>query len=302
MVSDRSKCLFCGSLELVRTHSRLYHKQFPQHGPFDFFKCGQCGSGMTLPTPSCASLAQLYGSYKSGLPEQYRSGTPEDFLQPWHTLAVSRIKNILGLDYSGNFAWIDIGAGGGELAVNLARSFPNSHGVAVDLHDHPDYLAANAPEVKWSKQDINSLKFSYSVKQEFDIVLSTAVLEHVISPLDFISALIGLIRPGGMLYLICPNYGSIARKILGKNWPYFSPGEHLAMPTSVGAIECVQRAITAVSGNTAQYSIVSRSVALSYPFRYILERFGMHSVAQIFPKKLGVPLPVGALETYIIRL
>lgn len=301
MASDCFTCLFCGSLELVRTHSRLFHKQFPQHGPFDFFQCGHCGSGMTLPTPSCASLAKLYGSYNAGLPGQYRSSNPEDFSQPWHTLAVSRIKKILGLNCNGTIAWIDIGAGGGELAVNLARSFPHSHGMAVDLHDYPDYLAANAPAVVWRKLDINSSRFASDIKQEFDIVLSTAVLEHIISPLEFITALIGLIRPGGMLYLICPNYGSIARKALGESWPYFSPGEHLAMPTSVGAIECIMRAIASVPGNSGQFSVVSRPVALLYPFKYILERLGVHSVAQFLPKKIGVPLPVGALETYIIR-
>ncbi|HXE97673.1 MAG TPA: class I SAM-dependent methyltransferase [Dongiaceae bacterium] len=256
---------------------------------------------MTLPPPARDTLNRLYGLYTSGLPEHYRKGNPEDFLQPWHTLAVSRVQEIRRLDRHSEFTWIDVGAGGGELAVNLSKSFPNSHGTAVDLHDRPAYVAADAPDVVWHKLDINGTNFADDFRQQYDMVISTAVLEHVISPLDFISALLRLLCPGGLLYMICPDYGSAARRALGRFWPYFSPGEHLAMPTDAGAIACANRAIASVLGDIRQCTVVSQPVALSYTFRYILERLGMQAVADLLPRQLGMPLPVGALETYILR-
>jgi SAM-dependent methyltransferase len=153
----------------------------------------------------------------------------------------------------------------------------------------------------WLKRDINGTHFADTIRQQYDIVISTAVLEHVIRPLDFISALLRLLCPGGLLYMICPDYGSAARRSLGKFWPYFSPGEHLAMPTDAGAVACAQRAIASVLGDVRQCTVVSRSVALSYTFRYILERLGMPAVADLLPRGLRMPLPVGALETYILR-
>ena len=59
--------------------------------------------------------------------------------------------------------------------------------------------------------------------------------------------------------MICPDYGSFARRALGRAWAYFEPGEHLSIPTREGALACVRRAATerdSVRSNIALANVV----------------------------------------------
>jgi len=103
-----------------------------------------------------------------------------------------------------------------------------------------------------------------------------------------------------MLYLLCPNNASLASRVLGKRWPLFTPGEHLAMPTKSGAVRCVQREWHLLSDDES-INVSSSGLMLPYTLRYLMRRLGLYVIGRMLPIGLSFPLPVGALETVATR-
>ncbi len=61
----------------------------------------------------------------------------------------------------------------------------------------------------------------------FDVITSFEVLEHLPEPLKELELFHKFLRPGGLLYLTTPNFGSIGRRLAGKDWSIVNYPEHL---------------------------------------------------------------------------
>lgn len=288
-------CCFCGGTALTCVGRGLYHPLKRDHGPFDFYRCDTCGSGTTPELPSQKQLADLYGSFREGLPEFQRSLTSDDPQIAWYRQCLDRIRRLTGFEDRSEFRWIDVGAGGGELSAMLLERFPRSRGTALDLHPRPAALKS-FDRLEWRQTDLNE-EFARGLAAA-DVVVSTAVWEHVLRPDRFAAELLKLIAPSGAVYLVCPNYDSLARRMLGSRWPYFTPGEHLHMPSPDGARRCLEREWKR-EGGRPEVSIVSRPILLPYSLRYALRRFGMERIGRRVPMAIHFPMPVGALETTV---
>ena len=77
----------------------------------------------------------------------------------------------------------------------------------VDLHTRP---VALPPSVAWHQIDLNQPNFHEQIGGKADVVYATAVWEHVSKPDIFAQNMVKLLNGGGLLYLVCPNYASIA--------------------------------------------------------------------------------------------
>jgi SAM-dependent methyltransferase len=53
----------------------------------------------------------------------------------------------------------------------------------------------------------------------FDVVSLWDVIEHLTSPNDVVADIYNLLKPGGYFLVNYPDYGSLASKTLGSNWP-----------------------------------------------------------------------------------
>lgn len=292
-------CVFCGGTSLRKTHSDLYHTFKLDHGPFEFHQCEDCGSGVTLQPPSSERLGELYSSYKEGLPDLHREIMEDDAQTALYEQCARRLLAVAKPVEDSN--WIDVGAGGGELSEIISKLLPRSRGKAVDLHKRPRRLQSNS-SIDWIQTDINECGFTEreDLAGTADMVISTAVWEHVLFPDIYARDLLRLLKPGGVLYLMCPNYGSLARKVMDRRWPYFTPGEHLNMPTPLGARLCLIRQWTELKGANKLADVRSAAIALPYSIRYVLRRFRLHTLGKLVPPGLGVPLPSGALEAVVI--
>ncbi len=153
------------------------------------------------------------------------------------------------------------------------------------------------PSVSWLELDLNQPDFHKTIGRKADVVYATAVWEHVSQPDVFAHSMVELLNNAGLLYLVCPNYSSIARKVLDTRWPYFTPGEHLTMPSPRGAEICLRR-VFADAGLTSAH-VAARPMLLVYSLFYTANRLGL-PFAGLIPRALRIPMPAGALESVAI--
>ena len=79
--------------------------------------------------------------------------------------------------------------------------------------------------------------------ESFDVVTLMDVIEHVPEPLELIAEVYRILRPGGVLLIVTPNFGSLFVRLYGRNaygiWPdqhivYFQPSTMARLLRSVG--------------------------------------------------------------------
>ena len=63
--------------------------------------------------------------------------------------------------------------------------------------------------------------------ETFDVVTMLDVIEHLSDPASSLRKIYRLLKPGGWLYVVTPNFDSIPRRILGANWGIITPEHHL---------------------------------------------------------------------------
>ena len=150
----------------------------------------------------------------------------DDVATPWHNFVLNEINET---DIEEKMV-LEIGCGRGGFAKYLVEKF-----TSIKLLYACDYsdLAVEMGKVKvenskitWQTEDIQSLSFD---NESFDTIISCETIEHVPLPLKALSELHRVLKPGGRLFLTCPNYFNlfglwcVYRKIIGK--PYTEGGQ-----------------------------------------------------------------------------
>ena len=76
----------------------------------------------------------------------------------------------------------------------------------------------------------------------FDIATLWDVLEHMKDPIEFLSKLMSIIKPGGLLVVQCPNMESYEFLKFGNKWNWLTPGDHLQFFTLKSLVRVVTKA------------------------------------------------------------
>jgi 2-polyprenyl-3-methyl-5-hydroxy-6-metoxy-1,4-benzoquinol methylase len=115
---------------------------------------------------------------------------------------------------------LDVGCGDGQLLRTA-----NDEGwdaVGIDLSETA-VLLCHRRGLAASKTDF----FDASLDtQRFDVIIMSELIEHVPSPQRFLKRAEELLDADGVLYLTTPNFGSLARRVLGETWSVIHP-EHI---------------------------------------------------------------------------
>lgn len=285
-------CCFCNSKNLKILYSDAYHPYKKDHGPFNFYKCKNCGSGLTFPLPSPENLEALYKNFSGGLIPRIREIRDSNPLSRWYSQCIKHaFKGYL--PPNNNFNWIDVGAGNGELSELMASKFISSQGTAMDFHVTP-HLLEKLKNVRWTNIDLNKIHLHEILKT--DLIFLITVLEHVLYPDKLVNHLLKGLNPGGKLYITVPDFGSLASGVLKNKWPYYLPGEHLNIPSKKGMGLMLQN-LCKNEFTHKKYSIMVKSTVLPYPLGYYLSYWGIERKS-IF-SKAAVRLPTGILEASV---
>jgi 2-polyprenyl-3-methyl-5-hydroxy-6-metoxy-1,4-benzoquinol methylase len=115
---------------------------------------------------------------------------------------------------------LDVGCGDGQLLKTAQKEGWDPMG--IDLSEPAIRLCRKA-SLPASKTDFFDEVLD---PQRFDAIVMSELLEHVPAPQRFLKRAEELLRPGGVLYLTTPNFGSLGRRMLGAHWSVVHP-EHI---------------------------------------------------------------------------
>jgi 2-polyprenyl-3-methyl-5-hydroxy-6-metoxy-1,4-benzoquinol methylase len=129
---------------------------------------------------------------------------------------------------AGALALLDVGCWTGEFVAWLQRRRPHWR---VQGLEPVESAARMARERHGAKVTTGSLTDCPFAAGSLDVVTMWHVLEHLDDPPAAVSGARRLLKPGGLLALRTPNYGSLYRRLYGGRWRGYRAGEHLYLFT-----------------------------------------------------------------------
>lgn len=214
-------------------------------------RCSACGLAYTGRRPSDEELAAWYAEYPI-----------LDHVPPATTARLEELVRSFD-SYRQLGTLLDVGAGSGHLLEAAVSAGWIPHAVESGPRQS-ERLAARGfplhpPLLDGPRPDDCS----------FDVVVLQEVIEHMRDPDLELRKVARILRPGGLLYVTCPNFASLSRRLLGPRWRvvqypehlnYFTPSALRSLTARHGLRE-VAVATTGLSIGDIQGAVMSRSGA-----------------------------------------
>ena len=211
-----SACNFCGA------EKRSSVCMLQKNPLVSLQKCVNCGAASASRLPTTEALDEYYEDY-------YRSASfaadAERITFDDTTRFGVHLAHRLA-DYVGESSnkILDFGGGDGTMALRTAQQLLQRglDGAHITVVDYNDTLATtDDTRVTLVRQDtLEGLS-----PQGFDVVIASAVIEHIPEPLPVLIALLNLLKKGGIFYARTPYVVPLIRlfRLLGLGWHFTFP-------------------------------------------------------------------------------
>jgi len=217
---------WCGNREAVPFCAQMFRRKFV------VLRCCACGTHRILPR---ALQSQNDATRLYNLQEHTRAVIPNAVLEENAQKILERIQRV-GIAFNGNQTVIDIGCSDGLLIESIRRR-SGCRAIGVDVDQKVLALAQqNYPQVEFIQARLDEVEKTLPAA---DVVIASAILEHVTDPKNFLKTLKDLLNPGGHIFLLTPNSDSRNYLILRSCWrELLAIGEHIYLfnPTSIGTL------------------------------------------------------------------
>jgi glycosyltransferase involved in cell wall biosynthesis/SAM-dependent methyltransferase len=240
------ECLACGGATDILRHD-LHDTRFGIPGAWSAARCRDCRLLQTAPRPEPAELAELYarhynytsshsGSHEgSGNESAYRRMRDAFFASP-----ISRLWLALDGDISfharrGSGRLLEIGCNEGR---NL--DFYRRSGFSVEGQE-PNPVAAAAARARGHEVKEVELD-ALSAAEPYDVVVLSQVLEHTPEPAQMLAHIYRCLRPGGEVWISCPNERSWLADVFSGYWINWHVPFHLSHFDAHGLARVVKNA------------------------------------------------------------
>jgi SAM-dependent methyltransferase len=210
---EKAACLLCNGA-LAKSVGGLFDTRFGVEGRYEVWRCLECGLEQIFPVPTPAELGRLYESYYNFGGER---GTAYTRLREWFfSSLLYRVWIFLDGDISfhgrkGAGRLLDAGCNEGRGLRIYARN-----GFEVEGLELNPSAAAVAREAGFTVHLGDTTDFA--APAAYDVVILSNVLEHAPDPKKVLRNVRGNLRPGGQLWISCPNSRSWLRKAFGRSW------------------------------------------------------------------------------------
>ena len=197
---------------------------------FDLFRCSSCGLVSTYPLLSPQQLSNYYHSdYYGG--ERDKEKTAAKF-HPWieslvklanasrSRLAIRYLDKSSGSQSSlaRKYQFLDVGCGRGTFISSLAKEGHSC--VGTEIAEFQSEPQANVAILRGTLEDLQLPSSS------FDGVWIWHVLEHTTDPQSTMRAISRVLRPGGVVAIAVPHFGSWQRSLFGRHWFHLDLPRH----------------------------------------------------------------------------
>jgi 2-polyprenyl-3-methyl-5-hydroxy-6-metoxy-1,4-benzoquinol methylase len=195
----RDRCPVCLSEDERRACLRI------QDDPvIEMLFCRACEACSASHMPKQELLDRYYSQYYSQAGDHVTFGNPDRFAR--HLSTVLRPQAVSSLRI------LDFGGGDASLAIALAQKFQFNAGfripIVIDVVDYEKPREASIPNIAVKgHRDLNE------VGGQYDVLLASAILEHIPDAHSTIRKLVGMAGPGAFMYARTPYVVPLARLV-----------------------------------------------------------------------------------------
>ena len=201
---------------------------FEKYG-FAHDKCSACNFVFVNPYPPESVISAIYdGEYYTRvrdlfeLPRVKQGQEHTPFSAPKEVLQET-VRRIVGSRKTGR--WLDIGGGIGSFASLIRELNPRWSVLLNEM---------NARSVEIAEQFYGLETLPYSLDElrqgeKFDVISSIAVLEHISDPKTYVESCLSLLKPGGQLLIVVPQFTVLNAFLSRAASPNVIPPFHLSL-------------------------------------------------------------------------
>ena len=215
---------------------------FAKKDTYTFYRCRNCKTLFLSTQPSPRKLGVYYSkqfAYRDGLLNEAQ-------IRKRSRVILKKIKNRT----SHVKTLCDVGSGYGFFLDEAQKK-----GVKVFGIEPSQQLVHYAFQKHAIKSFLGTLKeYVKENREQFDVVTCIHVIEHVTEPKNFISDLLRLVKPGGILFIETPNSDSHLLYVEKENYTFLIPPEHLWIFSKDSFIYLIPRNSQIINANTYSYS------------------------------------------------
>jgi SAM-dependent methyltransferase len=213
-IAQEMKCRVCGH-SLNAFSEPMVDTRFGIPDAFAIGACSECGLTQLSPQPDPDNLRSLYERYYN-----FRGASTESaytgFRGKFFASRLYKLWLLMDGDISfhrkrGQGRLLDIGCNEGRsLTIYRSNGFDAEglewNGVAAAAARRRGFVVHEA-----TVEGLNA-------PGAFDVAVLSNVLEHALDPLDMLRQIKRVLRPGGQLWISCPNASSWLRRLFGRYW------------------------------------------------------------------------------------
>lgn len=229
-MNKHKNCILCDSDSLHKI------KGYEQH---HLVKCKSCKFVFCEPIPSTEELEEHYKGYGRN-----------DYLSP---ITIKRYNELLDTfeEFRKTNKILDVGCGIGYF-LEVAKE----RGWDVYGTEYTDEAIqiCSSKGINMQKGILSSRNYQ---NEEFDIITSFEVIEHINNPIEELMNFYKVLRKGGLVYLTTPNFNSLLRYRLKSDYNVICYPEHLSYYTP----KTLKKLFTNVGFKT--YKIQSTGISLT---------------------------------------
>jgi 2-polyprenyl-3-methyl-5-hydroxy-6-metoxy-1,4-benzoquinol methylase len=210
-------CDVCG-VTGAPAHIRMADHLWDVPATFTVAKCQCCGLLFSNPRPKYSLMGSLYSEYYDGSVASPEHQTPPISERIKKNIFLRKLYHCVFGNYMGEVLSktrgrvLDIGCGMGGILEDLARLGCETFGIEAN----PD--AARICKEIGLNVECGFIEDMIFPEDYFDVVLLFHVIEHLPSPKKALDEIFRILKPGGRVFIWCPNAESYVAKFFRDFW------------------------------------------------------------------------------------
>jgi 2-polyprenyl-3-methyl-5-hydroxy-6-metoxy-1,4-benzoquinol methylase len=234
-MSNPDACVFCGGTAFSLLYSALDFDTGKIS--FQLTRCTSCNLVRTEPTLNNNELENYYSMPYYGSGKAKFIGITETltcfFNRARASSILSHLNNCQESPERTAIKILDIGCGRGNLLKILKQTGCDCYG--IERREFP--IDDGFENIHIYKDKLESISFTEGF---FDVVIIWHVLEHIDDPILTIRETARILRPGGLLAIAVPNFGSFQARVFRESWFHLDLPRHAHHFAKDVLLECLK--------------------------------------------------------------